>query len=103
MPCCVATKQPYVSEQLHVCFFQSLLLLKLRTHCTVAKKRGHGWQDIVHANCTFTYLQTMLLCLQVMKIVDEDLSACHVLAAAMQQGWPGFITYMDETAKLMVC
>lgn len=37
-----------------------------------------------------------------MKIVEEDLSLCHALAAAMQQHWPDLVVYIDTAAKQQV-
>lgn len=38
-----------------------------------------------------------------MKIVEEDLSLCHALAAAMQQHWPDLVTYVNTIVQLQVC
>lgn len=49
----------------------------------------------------FVFLH-VLTCTKVMKIVEEDLSLCHALAAAMQQHWPDLVVYIDTAAKQQV-
>ena len=41
------------------------------------------------------------LCLQVMKIVEEDLSLCHSLAAAMQGHCLELVQYIDTGALVL--